>query len=67
MMYVCIVNCDELPLVQRRFEKVELVTTMARTRRDVPIQAIFGSTGCPVRSGRRLTRRSGSNAIDSAT
>ena len=38
MMYVCIVNCDELPLVQRRFEKVELVTTMARTRRGVPIQ-----------------------------
>jgi len=38
MMYVCIVNCDEIPLVRERFATVEPVTRVARTRRGVPIQ-----------------------------
>jgi hypothetical protein len=47
MMYVCIVNCDELPLVRQRFATVEPVTKLARTRRGVPIQeyAVYRLSG----------------------
>jgi 4-amino-4-deoxy-L-arabinose transferase-like glycosyltransferase len=55
MMYVCIVNCDELPLVRGRFEKVEPVMTVTRTRRGVPIEAygvyrLSGPIGPPLDS-----------------
>ena len=29
IMYVCIVDCADMPLVQRRFKKVELVAAMS--------------------------------------
>jgi 4-amino-4-deoxy-L-arabinose transferase-like glycosyltransferase len=38
IMYVCIVNCDEIPLIRERFRTVEPVATLTRTRRGVPIQ-----------------------------
>ena len=38
MMYVCIVKCQELPLLRQRFTTVELVTSLTRTRHGVPIQ-----------------------------
>lgn len=39
MMYVCIYECSDIDLLRRRFETVELVTTLSRTRRGVPIEA----------------------------
>jgi len=38
MMYVCIVECQELPLLRQRFTTVELVTSLTRSRHGVPIQ-----------------------------
>lgn len=36
-MYVCPYDCSELATVRPRFAVVELVTTLTRTRRGVPI------------------------------
>ncbi len=38
MMYVCIVECQELPLIRQRFATVEFVEKLTRTRRGIPIQ-----------------------------
>ena len=38
MMYVCIVECLELPLLRQRFTTVELAASLTRTRHGVPIQ-----------------------------
>ena len=38
MMYVCIVNCLEMPLIRQRFTTVEQVTRLTRSRHGVPIQ-----------------------------
>ena len=38
MMYVCDHVCPDLPELHRRFETVEMVTTLTRTRRGVPLE-----------------------------
>ena len=38
MMFVCDHVCPDLPELRRRFETVEMVTTLTRTRRGVPLQ-----------------------------
>jgi hypothetical protein len=53
MMYVCIHVCHDLPELHRRFEKVELIATLARTRRAVPIETyavykLAGPIGSPL-------------------
>jgi len=53
IMYVCIVACDEIPLVRERFASVEPVTTLVRSRRGVPIQEygiykLSGPIGSPL-------------------
>lgn len=47
MMYVCIVACEELPLLRERFTTVELAANLTRTRHGVPIQEyeIYRLTG----------------------
>jgi hypothetical protein len=39
MMYVCIYECGEIPQLGERFATVELLATLVRTRRGVPIEA----------------------------
>ncbi len=38
IMYVCMVECNEMPLIRRRFTSVEKVTSLTRERHGVPIQ-----------------------------
>jgi hypothetical protein len=38
IMYVCMVQCTEMPLIQQRFASVEKVTSLMRERHGVPIQ-----------------------------
>jgi len=51
IMYVCPYDCAELVIVRPRFASVELVTTLTRTRRGVPIDQwlIYRLSG-PIRS-----------------
>jgi hypothetical protein len=55
MMYVCVYVCSgaELQDLHRRFATVEMISTLARTRRDVPIEAysvyrLSGPIGSPL-------------------
>jgi len=38
MMYVCMAECGELPLIRKRFATVDFAANLTRTRRGVPIQ-----------------------------
>ena len=55
VMYMCVYVCSdaELQELRRRFETVEMVATLARTRRDVPIETyaiyrVSGPAGSPL-------------------
>jgi len=53
IMYVCMAECGELPLIRKRFASVEPVTQLTRTRRGIPIQdyriyKLSGPTGPPL-------------------
>jgi 4-amino-4-deoxy-L-arabinose transferase-like glycosyltransferase len=53
MLYVCIVECQELPLLQQRFTHVELVNRLTRMRHGTPIQdydiyRLSGPIGSPL-------------------
>jgi hypothetical protein len=38
MMYVCMVQCGDIPLLRKRFVTVDEAASLTRTRRGVPIQ-----------------------------
>ena len=53
IMYVCMVECSEMPLIQQRFTSVEKVTSLMRQRHGVPIQGydvyrLSGPIGAPL-------------------
>lgn len=53
MMYVCIVECLELPLLRQRFTTVELAAKLTRARHGVAIQdyqiySVSGPIGPPL-------------------
>ncbi len=53
MMYVCIVECLELPLLRQRFTTVDLAASLTRARHGVPIQdyqiyRLSGAIGPPL-------------------
>jgi 4-amino-4-deoxy-L-arabinose transferase-like glycosyltransferase len=55
IMYVCVYQCSdaELQELRRRFATVEMISTLARTRRDVPIETyavyrLSGPVGSPL-------------------
>jgi 4-amino-4-deoxy-L-arabinose transferase-like glycosyltransferase len=53
MMYVCIVECGDIPTIRQRFATVEPVTSLTRTRHGVAIQeyrvySLSGPIGAPL-------------------
>jgi 4-amino-4-deoxy-L-arabinose transferase-like glycosyltransferase len=53
IMYVCMAECGELPAIRNRFATVELVASLTRTRRGIPIQeyrvySLSGPIGPPL-------------------
>jgi Dolichyl-phosphate-mannose-protein mannosyltransferase len=53
MMYVCIYECSDLDMLRQRFETVQLVTNLTRTRRGVAIEeysiySLAGPIGPPL-------------------
>jgi 4-amino-4-deoxy-L-arabinose transferase-like glycosyltransferase len=53
IMYVCMVDCSDIPLIRQRFANVEPVASLTRTRHGVPIQeyrvySLSGPIGPPL-------------------